>query len=190
MRLGFIVEGDTEKIVLESKNFTNLLGELNIDFIPEIINAEGNGNLLPRNIEKHSQVLIDKGATKIIILTDIDEDACITQTKARIQPLENHIVIVSIKQIEAWFLADTQAMRIFFSDNTFEEQNPESHLTPFDKINQIKLHKMGRGIGKSKIKFANYLVKQINFSINRASEHPNCTSAKYFIDKIKQIGTP
>lgn len=187
VRLGFIAEGATEKIILESQDFKNLLNELKVNFIPEIIDAEGNGNLLPQNIEKHSQILLDKGATKIIVLTDLDEDACITQTKARIQPLENHIVIVSVKQIEAWFLADTEAMRKLFSDDTFEEQYPESHLMPYDEINQIKLRKVGRGIGNSKIKLAYNLINQFDFSIKRAAEHPNCNSAKYFLEKIKSF---
>ena len=188
VKLGFIVEGDTEKIILESDNFIKLLEKLRINFIPEIINTKGNGNLLPHNIEKHSQLLIDKGATKIVILTDLDEDSCITLTKERIKPLENHIVVVSVKQIESWFLADTLAMRTFFSDETYEEQNPESHLIPFVEIHRLKLEKVGSGIGKSKIKLANTLVNRVDFSIERAAEHPNCSSAKYFIDKIKQVG--
>ncbi len=186
VKLGFIAEGAVEKMILESADFKNLLNELKIDFIPEIIDAKGNGNLLPRNIEKHSQILIDKGASKIIILTDLDLDACITLTKERIKPLENHIVVVSIKQIEACFLADTTAMRIFFSDAAFEEQFPESHLIPFEEIKQIKLRKVGRGIGNSKIKLAHNLINQYDFSLSQAAEHPNCTSAKYFLEKIKQ----
>ena len=67
VKLGFIAEGATEKIVLESEDFKSFLTELKLDFIPEVIDAEGNGNLLPHNIEKHSQILFDKGATKIII---------------------------------------------------------------------------------------------------------------------------
>ena len=189
LKLGFIVEGDTERILLESDNFRSLLAELKLDYIPQVINVEGNGNLLPHNLKEHSQVLMDKGATRIVILTDLDKEACITKTKERIQPLENHIVIISIKQIEAWFLADTEAMRILFSDDTFEEQYPESHLVPFDEISRIKLFKVGRGIGKSKIKLANILIKHTNFSIKRAAEHPNCGSSKYFIEKLKTLST-
>lgn len=101
VRLGFIGEGDTEKIVLESATFQNHLRSLGIDFVEDVINAEGNKNLLPHNIEAHTQTLQDKGATKIVILTDLDEDKCITLTKDRIKPLDCHVTIVSIKEIES-----------------------------------------------------------------------------------------
>lgn len=77
-------------------------------------------------------------------------------------------------------------MRNLFSDAAFEEQNPESHLIPYEEIKQIRLHKVGRRVG-SKIRLAKYIINQSNFSIKRAAEHPNCTSAKYFIERIKQV---
>lgn len=184
--LGFIAEGATEKMILESGDFKDLLNELEINFIPEIINAEGNGNLLPHNIEKHSQVLLDKGATTIIILTDLDKDVCITQTKERIQPLVNHIVIVSVKQIESWFLADTNAMRSLLKTANFDNANPESHSSPYEEIKKIRKDKINHGVG-SKLFLAKVMINQNNFSIKRAAEHPNCTSAKYFIEKLKKI---
>lgn len=186
VKLGFIAEGATEKIILESDDFKNLLLELRIDFIPEIIDAEGNGNLLPHNIEKHSQILLDKGATLVIILTDLDADTCITQTKERIRPLENHIVIVSIKQIESWFLADTIAIRRFLNNDKFEDVNPEIHSLPFDEIKRIRTEFVGRGISDKKI-LAKLMVNQSQFSLKRAAEHPNCNSAQYFIEKLKKV---
>src|SRR5258705_6527726 len=100
--LGFIVEGDTEKMILESPDFKNFLNTLHIEYIPEVVNVKGNNNLLPHKIIGHTQILIDKGATQIIILTDLDDDKCVTETKSRIKSLENQIVIISVKQIEAW----------------------------------------------------------------------------------------
>lgn len=91
-----------------------------------------------------------------------------------------------IKQIESWFLADTQSMRSLFLDVAFEEQNPESHLIPYEEIKQIRLHKVGRGVG-SKIRLAKYIINQSNFSIKRAANHQNCTSAQYFIEKLRKI---
>ncbi|HVA98416.1 MAG TPA: hypothetical protein VNG53_05935 [Bacteroidia bacterium] len=188
VKLGFIAEGTTEKIVLESDDFRNFLTELKIDFILAVINAEGCGNLLPHNIEEYSQILIDKGATKIIILSDLDEDICVTITKERIKALENHLVIISKKQIEAWFLADTEAMKHLLLSTSFEEANPESHPVPFETIKQIRVNHTGRGVG-SKIRLATYIINQSGFSVKRAAEHPHCSSAKYFIDKLKAIAT-
>lgn len=42
-----------------------------------------------------------------------------------------------------------------------------------------------RGIGDKKI-LARFMVKN-NFSFERAASHSNCTSAKYFIDKLKTL---
>jgi hypothetical protein len=186
VKLGFITEGATEKMILESADFRNLLSELRIDFIPEVIDVVGNGNLLPHNIEKHSQILFNKGATKIIILTDLDHDVCITRTKQRIQPLENHIVVVSIKQIESWFLSDSSAMRNFLRTANFDNSNPELHSNPYEEIKNMRIAKINQGLG-SKIFLASIMIKHNGFSVRNAAEHPNCISAKYFLDKIKQL---
>lgn len=184
VKLGFIVEGDTEKILLESEIFKQLLADYKLDYIPEIVNAEGNGNLLPHNIEKFSEILITKGATKIIVLTDLDKDKCVTETKNRISPLENHICVISKKEVEAWFIADTEALSNFLKSNNFNIINPEIIEEPFEEIKKLRISlNNGRGIGDKKI-LARFMIKS-NFSFERAASNPNCTSAKYFIDKLK-----
>ena len=45
VKVGFICEGATEKIIVESVNFKNFLKENNLEFI-RAIDANGNGNLL------------------------------------------------------------------------------------------------------------------------------------------------
>jgi hypothetical protein len=186
VKLGFIAEGATEKIILESANFRSYLRSLSIDFIEEVRDAEGNGNLLPHNISQHTRILEDKGATSILILTDLDLDLCITKTKERIQPLANHIIVISVKEIEAWFLADTESMRSFLKNPAFVYDNPESNTNLFEEIRQIRLEYTRRGIG-TKLMLANQLVKFHNFSIQNAAKHPNCSSAKYFLDTIQKF---
>lgn len=183
VKLGFIGEGATEKIILESPQFRQYLQSLKIDFVEEVVDATGKDNFLPQNIEKYSQILKDKGASTIIILTDLDKDTCITLTKERVNPSENHVIIVSVKEIEAWFLADGQAMSIFLNDSLFSINNPEQIVNPFERIRELRVASIGRGIG-SKILLANQMVNQNNFSIIRSSKHPSCSSAKYFINKI------
>ncbi len=99
VKLGFIGEGAVEKIILESVVFQEFLSSLRIDFVKEVVDATGNGNLLPQNIEGYTKTLKDKGATTIVILTDLDEDQCITLTKNRINPSAEYLIIVTIKQI-------------------------------------------------------------------------------------------
>jgi hypothetical protein len=185
VKLGFIVEGETERIVLEKSDFFNYLQSLNIAYIPEVIDAKGNGNLLPDNIIPHTKTLEDKGATQIFILTDLDNDQCITYTKERISPLSQHIVTVSIKAIEAWFLADTMAMCNFLKDTAFTYEMPEDVTDPFEEVKAIRLAKNNRGIGSKPI-LAQLMIRN-SFSIQRAALHPNCNSAKYFLEMIRRL---
>ena len=189
VKLGFIVEGATEKIILEKSDFFSHLRSLNIDFIPEVIDAEGNGNLLPHNIEKLTRILEQKGATTIIILTDLDTNECITHTKDRIGANDNHKVTVSIKAVEAWFLSDTEAMCKFLNDSSFVFEHPESVASPYDELRNIRLKVRNKGVGTKTI-LANIMVHRMGFSVLRAAKHPGCASARYFIDKVQQIGRP
>jgi hypothetical protein len=183
VKLGFIGEGAVEKRILESPPLREYLRSLKIDFIEEVIDANGNGNLLPHNIEAFTKILEDKGATAIIILTDLDEDTCITKTKERIAPAQNHFVIVSVKEIEAWFLADGQAMNGLLKINDFSIDHPEQTENPFEKIRELRIANAGIGF-TTKVRLANLMVYKNNFSILRAANHLNCPSAKYFIEKI------
>ncbi|PBQ33583.1 hypothetical protein CNR22_17980 [Sphingobacteriaceae bacterium] len=182
VKFGFIVEGETEKVLLESHAFHQLISELGAEFIPEIINADGNGNLLPRNIEKHSQILKDKGATHILILTDLDKDLCVTETKNRIQPAQNHYCVVSKKVIESWFLSDIDALRTFVKSNIDGYLDPETIDNPFEEIRRVRFQRIGIGFN-NKRKLA-YSMLENGFPFKRAAAHPNCSSAKYFIDKL------
>ena len=186
VKIGFIVEGAVDKMILGSRIFQEYLTTLGIDFIKDVVDAGGNGNLLPHNIEKHTKILEDKGATKIFILTDLDADQCITLTKERINSLPNQTVAVSIKEVEAWFLADVLAMQTLLIDPSFTIDNPEVIENPFEEIRRLRVKKTGRGVG-SKVILAYQMIDKCGFSIIRAAEHPNCSSAKYFLNKLQEI---
>lgn len=188
VKLGFIGEGATEKIILESKSFRQFLISHNISFIENVIDATGNGNLLPKNIAGFVNRLKDEGATIIIILTDLDEDKCISLTKERIDPEGKHIVLVSVKEIESWFLSDIKTMRSFFSDDQFIFNQPENISDPFSEIRALRIQKTGRGLVTKKT-LANLMVYKSGFSIIEAAKHPDCSSAKYFLDKILSFST-
>jgi hypothetical protein len=185
VKLGFIVEGDTEKLILDRTDFFSYLKEQNIEFVPDIINVVGKNNLEPEKISPFSEILKDKGANKIIILTDLDLDVCITKTKERVSPQEGNTVVVSVKQIESWFLADTNAMRRLLSDEEFEFNDPESVNDPFNTIRDAMISKTGRGVPR-KLLLANKMIGN-QFSILNAAQNPQCKSAAYFIEKIKSL---
>ncbi|HAK80103.1 MAG TPA: hypothetical protein DCM71_25165 [Runella sp.] len=185
VKVGFIVEGETEKLIIDSENFQSLLTDLKIDCISEAIDAKGNGNLLPHNIIPFQAFLKEKGADYIFILTDRDDDACITLTRQRISERDNQYIIVAVQKIEAWFLADSQTLSVMVGKTTAVDY-PESETVPFEKIGNIIQHQTGRGIGTRKVRFAlNYLRK--GFSLRNAAAHPNCPSARYFLNKLQSL---
>jgi hypothetical protein len=183
--IGFIVEGSSEKILFDSQNFKDYLSGINVNYIPEVINAEGNGNLLPHNIEEFTNTLINKGASKIFIVTDLDLDLCVTKTKERINGTDIHQCIISKKAIEAWFLADTTTMKSYFKTAQFKCDHPEDIENPFNEIDLLMRKFLNRGLGSSKIKLAKSLVNN-GLSFQNILNHPNCSSAKYFHNKLIQ----
>ena len=185
VKIGFIVEGETEKLIIDSEGFQALLTELKIDCVSAAINASGNGNLLPHNITPFRETLKDLGAEYIIILTDKDNDACITMTRQRVTERENQIIIVAVQQIESWFLADSQTLSTM-TEPDFVFELPESESVPFETIGDLILTKKGRGIGTRKTRFALNFLRN-GFSLQRAAQHPNCHSAAYFLNKLHSL---
>ncbi len=186
-----MVEGYCEKILLESNNFRDWARQHNILICEPIINARGGGNLCPKNInasitECHRLANPDK----IMILTDLECDICVTATKARIGGDVNQVVVAK-KALEAWFMADTKAMRRWLKNNDFQGENePENTQDmPWDRLKEIakSYHKEGRGPGTRKIGFAKIMINKLEFSIERAANHPNCASAKYFLEKLQKL---
>jgi hypothetical protein len=186
VNVGFICEGYTELFILKSPKFGDLLLELGLNPVG-FINVEGNGNLLPKNIEKHRKNLEAEGAEHIVILTDLDEDRCITLTKQRIGERPNQDIIISVRQIESWFLADTSTIRSIFRGN-FLFENPENEDIPFEKIRRLYFEKFNKGlVGKDEKKKLASKMLQNGFSVKNAADHPNCPSASYFLKKLREI---
>ncbi len=74
VKVGFIVEGDCERIVVESANFTKFLSDCGQELVTPVIDAKGGGNLLPHHIDAFIQVLEMKAVSKIYVLTDLEEE--------------------------------------------------------------------------------------------------------------------
>ncbi len=183
-KVGFICEGLTEFILLRSDGFKNYLASLKIEIAYDVIDAHGCGNLLPHNRNEHIKRLEDNGAEVIIILTDLDNAACITLTKNRIQPSENSTVVIAVKEIESWFLANTKSMRVLLGKSDFDFEFPENEINPFKTIYNL-LVDAGKGSFNKKRLVTNLL--RLGFDLNESAAHPNCPSAKYFIDKLESI---
>jgi hypothetical protein len=73
VKVGFIVEGGTEAILIGSPQFETWLNEQDIGLIRPVIDAKGGGNLLPKNIEPLIAQFESKAVDYIIILTDLED---------------------------------------------------------------------------------------------------------------------
>ncbi|MEN8219325.1 MAG: hypothetical protein ABFS56_23785 [Pseudomonadota bacterium] len=192
VRVGFVVEGYCEKILLESSNFRHWARQHNIQICDPIINACGGGNLCPKKIEASiTECRILASPDKIMVLTDLECDPCVTATKARIGNGYIDQIMVAKKALEAWFMADTEAMRRWLKNDDFQGE-PEPEKTPdmpWDYLKEIarNYHKDRRGTGARKTRFAKTMINRFGFSIERAANHPNCPSAKYFLEKLQKL---
>lgn len=179
VKVGFIVEGSCEKIIIESEAFKNFLHRNGFELVEPVIDANGGGNLLPQHIEPFISALETQGAKKLYILTD-SEGEHVEEVKERIRHEKITKCFIAVKAIEAWFLADIEAMRKFlqledFTGEDFPEQTPK---LPWERISEIvKETGSARGPG-NKVGFAKKMIKYWEFSIENAATHPNCPSAK------------
>jgi hypothetical protein len=188
VKVAFIVEGDVEKIIVEECLIkTGWLKSKNIEPITPVINARGGGNLCPHNIPTYIEQAQISNPDKIIILTDLECDPCIEKTKERLGDCDNCITIISRKSFEAWFLADDTLLSKMTNGNYTHYDDPELTTNmPYDDFRALVVEYIGRGTG-SKVQTA-IKVSKNNFNIENAASHPNCSSAKYFVDKIEELG--
>ena len=185
--IGFVCEGKTEKEIIESDMFQRWLNQNGITCVNPVFDVDGSGNLLPHRLSDVRDTLFKNGAEVICILTDLDEDQCITMTRQRITEQPNQHIIVAKRQIESWFLSDSVTLRKLFSDDSFEFYFPETESNPFLILKALFKLNTGRGIG-TKPMLARRMLKY-GFTIERAAEHPNCPSARYFLDKLQTLAS-
>ncbi len=189
VKVGFIVEGSAEKIILESVKFKKILEKCNIQTLG-VFDAEGEGNFKVKSekILQFFKIFHDRKADHIIIWTDKEDDPCITYTLDSIYVFDQkkQINLISVRALESWFLADSKALsRIFNTD--FRYKSPENiHRKPFDEIKDLFIKFTGRGISKSRNRLAHKMVNN-GFSVQEVAKHPQCKSAKYFLDKLESL---
>ena len=182
VRVGFIVEGDSEQIVVSSPLFQQFLTRHNHQLVTPVINAKGGGNLLPQNIEVFLSRLKQQNVDKIVVVTDLEGEASADAVRERIGHAELDVIFVAIKALEAWYLADTEAMRSWLKDEDFYETQPEQTVgMPWNRVIEVAKLRKKQGPG-SKTSFAKKIVKHHHFSIENAANHPGCPSAKEMLD--------
>lgn len=189
VKIGFIVEGDTEKIIIESKLFKSWAQANGIEICAPVINAKGGGNLLPHHIQPMLAQFQRTQPDHILILTDLENDTDIASVKTRITTEHTELIFVAVKAIEAWFLADTLALRRWLKIEDVVEEEPEATLgVPWERLKALATEKGARGPGSSKPGFAKKMCGQYGFDVAQAASHQACSSAKFFHDELLRLG--
>ncbi|MCP9756819.1 hypothetical protein EGI26_16765 [Lacihabitans sp. CCS-44] len=182
VKLGIICEDESGKIILQSAEFRKMLQTLDIDLIA--IEETGSKNqFFAGRYQKWRNLMVDKGAEKIIAFFDLDKDECLVETKSNSDlDKSDDICVIANTELESWYLADSKALSSLLNkDAVFEK--PEMFENPIREI--VSLNN-GKGFGNSKPFLAKKMLRN-GFSIENAAKHPNCDSAKYFIKKLKSL---
>ena len=187
VRVAFIVEGESEVCLIDSIIFRKYVKQFNIEICDQIINAKGGQNLLFPKIDYFiAQCKKRANPDKIFILTDLENEPCYSKLKNKINNDNIDGIIICKKALEAWFLADSLAISRHFKREFNLEYPERTEEKPFNFIiNYSK--KIGIKEPYSKPIFTKLMLNTHKFSLERAAEHPNCPSAKYFIDKLRSV---
>lgn len=181
-KIGFIVEGGSEKVIIESRQFKAFLNNNGFELVTPVIDAEGGGNLLPKNIEEFVSRLQQKQVDAIYVLTDLEDELHVDNVRQRIEHAEITFAFIAVKALEAWYLADTCAMNTWLGTQDFYEPQPEKTVNkPWDRLKDIAAENGKRGPGQ-KISFAKRITKHWDFSIENAAKHQACPSALELIN--------
>ena len=196
VKVGFLIEGDTERVIVQSEAFQDLCKSLGIEVIRSVFppHKKERGKDIFKNPEKIASfinILSDMGASVIFCIRDLEDLPNISIAKDEIASMDKRITkIIVVRKIESWFLADIATIEKYFNNavtSQFPEvQFPELLFKPDEKLKEVSVAtRNGRGIG-DKLLFAKSLVRN-GFSIQRAAAHPNCPSATYFLNKLSNI---
>lgn len=186
IKVGFIVEGGSEKIIVESQQFRTLLTQYGFELVTPVIDAKGGGNLLPKNIDVFIQRFASKDVHRIFVLTDLEDEDSVQTVRERIAHESIDFSFIAVKALEAWYLADSTAINNWLEITDFNEIQPEqTQGKPWDRLKEIANERGKRGPGQ-KISFAKKITKHHGFSLLHAAQHPNCPSATELVNYFTQ----
>lgn len=186
VKIGLLVEGHCEEMILSSDAFTRFLTDCGLKLVDRIINVRGKNNLNTSVAHSQAQILRDQGAQWIVVLRDLDELENKEAARKEVIDGDDVLVYVAIKELEAWFLADSETISKIFKTNFFHEW-PEQEVKPIDHLKALSMRYRDRGID-DKRKFTNLMLNN-GFTVENAANHPNCPSARYFLDKLKTLAS-
>lgn len=191
VKIGFIVEGGTERIVLKSAAFAQWTRHHGIEICGDVLDAGGGGNLLPNNIKPLIRQLSQLQPDHIVILADLENEASTEAVKQRISNEDTKLIFISVKALEAWFLADSDALCKWLKQDGIHEALPEQTPgMPWNRLKELARTHGRPGPGHSKKSFAKHMVSHYGFCISHAARHPACPSAREFHDGLIKLTQP
>lgn len=188
--VGFVVEGASEKRLVESELFKKWLREdCNLEVVKPVVDAGGKMDSVHieafvKNLKKTAN------PDKTVVLADLDPDnrvPCVEKRKELIGSQGIDLVAIARKALESWFLADTEAMCRWLGDDTFCEVAPETLAgRPWDRLKELR-DKKGSGPG-TKVRFSKRFIRDHRFDVRRAAQHTQRPSARYFVERLCALG--
>lgn len=143
IKVGFLVEGDSDRKLLESQSFKDFFRECQIDVI-NIIATKGCYNMSSNKVEVFVNKLkkLKKSPDKIILLADMNSAPCYTKRIKNFKHADIDLIIIAKQSIESWLLADTKAMQKKTGNQQFKENTPENIAEgAWPKLQNIWSHK-------------------------------------------------
>lgn len=140
MRISLIVEGDSDRIILNGQH--SWFSSLGIEF--DIFPTYGKKNMIKTAIKHYHAALIG-GFDNIIFLPDQNADACalVTRQMIGIDSKDKAITIVMKRELEAWILADGQCFRDSLDINFRPSGQTDTEMDPKQKLLSILQNKIG-----------------------------------------------
>lgn len=178
MKIQLIVEGDSDKIILEAQRKWIESFGCELD---DIIVTEGKPSMI-KKVAEHYNVAMIRKIGRVIFLPDQDDDNCALVTRKNIgvdyKPKADCIVLKLA--LEAWILADKRCIQNCIANSYHLSRNTDNIKDPKDKLLSI-LRRVY--IIDTSVEIADIVAT--HFSIDRATNYN--TSAKRFKDYLKNI---
>lgn len=178
LKLCIYVEGYSDQILLNGQN--NWFKSLGFDI--NIYQTGGRGTMIKKARGYNWMATLD-GAKQIIFMPDLNTDACamLTRENLGMDSEKNTVTIVMIRELEAWVLADGEAIQ-----NSIGVEYRPAGQTDTEAYPKRKLHSlMANKLGYPPTATLACKIVAPHFSIQRAANYN--TSAKRFTDYLKKI---
>lgn len=187
IKVGFIVEGGSEKVIVESTQFRDFLDSNGYELVTPVIDAKGGGNLLPQNINVFIERLFQNEVEQIFVLSDLEDDDSVDVVRQRLTHESIKFSFIAVKALEAWYLADSSAMNKWLGCTDFNEEFPELTVNkPWERLKEVAVARGTRGTGRNKIAFAKSMAQRWGFSVEKAAQHSSCKSAAELVNYFSQ----